>query len=201
MTKRAIILSVAVFVCFLASVFALIIVSFMPQTYVVYRFLALPLALSIVLLIAALRSEKIDLIKYLNEKGNKEGYPFIAVLYIGFLKKKYNKIIVWLSIITFIILFLSMFVDIFMKNLLIVIFPLCIILLLMLRSKIVSTRITAGVFGTNADEVKELINFMLSNYENINFTDDDGNIKKSFLPETLHPDKYIADELEGATSL
>lgn len=195
--KRAYILNVAIITGFLTTFFALVIIMLMPRQYTIYRFIALPLAVVTIFLIIALRSEKIDLTEYLIKTGDKEGYPIISVLYGNFLRKKYNKITTWLSIFTLTTLSLSIFVDAFKDNLPISLFPLGFVLLLLLRSKTINLRIEAGVFGTNATEAKELIYFMMSNYEDIDFTDGNGNIKKSFLPEYLQPEKFNASEAEG----
>lgn len=195
--KRVMILNIAILTGFLTTFFALVIIMLMPQKYWGYRGIAFPLAAVTIILIRSLKSETIDLKEHLSKIGDKEGYPFISVLYGSFLQKKYKKITIWLSIFTLTVFLLSSFVDLFKDNVLICLFPLWLVLLLLMRSKLINERIAAGVFGTNAQEAKELISFMLSNYENIDFTDGDGNIKKGFLPENLIPEKCEANEIDG----
>jgi lysylphosphatidylglycerol synthetase-like protein (DUF2156 family) len=195
--KRADVVSIIILAGFLTILFALVIMALLPKQYSIYRFLAIPLTIFTIVLIAALLFERIDLRTYLNKIGDKEGYPVISVLYGNFISKKYNKISTWLSVIALVLLVILSFVRVFEYDLCVSLLPLFLVLILQFRSKVINSRIKAGVFGTNATEVKELINFMLSNYENIDFTDGSGNIKKSFLPEDLLLDRCSTVEIAG----
>ncbi|MCW5206390.1 hypothetical protein VU08_05610, partial [Desulfobulbus sp. F5] len=40
-----------------------------------------------------------------------------------------------------------------------------------------------GLFGTNRTEARELIDFIIKNSENLDFTDSNGNLRRALLPE------------------
>jgi hypothetical protein len=55
--------------------------------------------------------------------------------------------------------------------------------LLVLKEAVVECRIRNGLFGTTRSEAWDLIDFIVKNSEDIDFTDDGGNIRKALLPE------------------
>ncbi len=59
-----------------------------------------------------------------------------------------------------------------------------------MRLKFIEKRVITGLFGTNNEEATELIKFILSNSEDIDFTDDSGRPKRCFLPEYLVSTEY-----------
>jgi hypothetical protein len=40
-----------------------------------------------------------------------------------------------------------------------------------------------GLFGTNRTEARELIDFIIKNSDNLDFTDSNGNLRRALLPE------------------
>lgn len=197
LNTRAVIIAVAILIGYLSVIFQLAVVMLLPEEYFKYRFIGLPVIFAALFLIATLRANTIDLKEYLKKISSKEGYPIISVIYGRFITKKYIKISSWLTALTIIFFILSLLIDILEKHMYLGIFPLTLALLLFARSQLVKLRIEAGTFGTNSSEAKELINFILSNYKDINFTDSNGNTKKAFLPENLLPEQYNAREDES----
>ncbi|MGO4469692.1 hypothetical protein AB4Z11_29485, partial [Pseudoduganella sp. RAF53_2] len=55
--------------------------------------------------------------------------------------------------------------------------------LLVLKEAVVQYRIRNGLFGTTSFEARELIDFIVKNSDDIDFTDGDGNLRKALLPQ------------------
>ena len=66
-----------------------------------------------------------------------------------------------------------------------VIAPLVLYILLLLKGAVLQFRITHGLFGTNAHEARTMINFLLENAAEIDFTDGSGKPKRALLPERV----------------
>jgi len=58
------------------------------------------------------------------------------------------------------------------------------IILLIIKEQLTEYRIRKGLFGTNRTETKALIEFIIKNSEDIDFTDSNGNLRRALLPET-----------------
>lgn len=76
-------------------------------------------------------------------------------------------------------------------NLLLLPFALLVFLtLLIIKEQLLEYRIRKGIFGTNRTEAKALIEFLIKNSEDIDFTDSNGNIRRVLLPKAeLNPAK------------
>lgn len=61
--------------------------------------------------------------------------------------------------------------------------PALLILLLLIKEVVLEFRITNGLFGTNPYEARTMINFLLENAVEIDFTDGSGKPKRALLPE------------------
>lgn len=57
--------------------------------------------------------------------------------------------------------------------------------LLALKEAVVEYRIRSGLFGTTRSEARELIDFIVKNSDDIDFTDSNGNLRKALLPEDV----------------
>ncbi len=68
-------------------------------------------------------------------------------------------------------------------------------LLLIARELLAEYRIRKGLFGTNRTEARELIDFIIKNSDNLDFTDSNGNLRRALLPEA----KDAAEELIPGT--
>ena len=55
--------------------------------------------------------------------------------------------------------------------------------LIEIKEQLVEYRIRKGLFGTNKTEARELINFIVENSSDIDFTDSDGKLRRVLLPE------------------
>ncbi|WPD22765.1 MAG: hypothetical protein SD837_21585 [Candidatus Electrothrix scaldis] len=55
--------------------------------------------------------------------------------------------------------------------------------LLIIREQLIAYRIRRGLFGTNRTEARALIEFIIKNSEDIDFTDSNGNLRRALLPE------------------
>ncbi len=54
---------------------------------------------------------------------------------------------------------------------------------LITKEKMLGYRIHKGLFGTNRAEAKELIDFIIKKSNNLDFTDSNGNLRRTLLPE------------------
>ena len=55
--------------------------------------------------------------------------------------------------------------------------------LIALKELLIAYRIRKGLFGTNRTEARNLINFIVKNSSDIDFTDSDGKLRRVLLPE------------------
>lgn len=110
-------------------------------------------------------------------------YIYISIIYISKLNKKIGKlkeVILTISIYyllsylltqnnkTFFGLFLILFIFVFV---------------LRIKEFVVEYRVQTGLFGTNRTEARELIDFIIKNSDNLDFTDSNGNLRRALLPE------------------
>lgn len=72
---------------------------------------------------------------------------------------------------------------------------------LILKEQLLGYRIRKGLFGTNRTEARELIDFIIKNSDNLDFTDSNGNLRRALLPEAKDAaEEYISGTLgEEAT--
>ncbi len=54
---------------------------------------------------------------------------------------------------------------------------------LVLKEQLLGYRVRKGLFGTNRTEARELIDFIIKNSDNLDFTDSNGNLRRALLPE------------------
>jgi hypothetical protein len=129
---------------------------------------------------AEFTSEDLDKIKELWQQS-KVKEKRLSIEYIHFLiaKSKKNKSIILISIcILFVVNFIYQIV------LLHAIFILSFLLLFIsAKEKLIEYRIRKGLFGTNRTEARELIDFIIKNSDNLDFTDSNGNLRRALLPE------------------
>lgn len=120
----------------------------------------------------------------------KELYKGLSIAKIMVAKKiQSNKIInIILLIPTF--MFACLRILNYQPSVLYIIIPITLILLLDSQMIIVMYRIKKGYFGSNINEMKEIINFIVKNSQKIDFTDDNGNYRK------LIDEKDLAEILE-----
>lgn len=72
--------------------------------------------------------------------------------------------------------------------------------LIIIKELIVEFRIKKGWFGTNKIEAKALIEFLISNSDDIDFTDGNGKLKRVLFPEST-PSKEVAKPVDGGISV
>ncbi len=129
---------------------------------------------------AEFTSEDLDKIKELWQQSNvKEKRLSIEYSHFLITKSKKIKSIILISIcILFIVNFINQIV------LLHAIFILSFLLLFIsAKEKLIEYRIRKGLFGTNRTEARELIDFIIKNSDNLDFTDSNGNLRRALLPE------------------
>ncbi|WP_417915461.1 hypothetical protein [Candidatus Electronema sp. JM] len=63
------------------------------------------------------------------------------------------------------------------------IFLLIFLSILITKELLIEYRIKRGLFGTNRTEARELIDFIIKNSDNLDFTDSNGNLRRALLPE------------------
>ncbi|MGX9726058.1 MAG: hypothetical protein ACTFAK_01685 [Candidatus Electronema sp. VV] len=57
------------------------------------------------------------------------------------------------------------------------------LIILTVKELLTKYRIRKGLFGTNRAEARELIDFIIKNSDNLDFTDSNGNLRRALLPE------------------
>lgn len=57
------------------------------------------------------------------------------------------------------------------------------VVLVLFKDQLFEFRIKKGLFGTNRAEARELIDFIIKNSDNLDFTDSNGNLRRALLPE------------------
>ncbi len=63
-------------------------------------------------------------------------------------------------------------------------FIMCIfMIILIVKESLIEYRIRKGLFSTNRTEARELIDFIIKNSDNLDFTDSNGNLRRALLPE------------------
>lgn len=72
--------------------------------------------------------------------------------------------------------------------------------LIIIKELIVEFRIKKGWFGTNKIEAKALIEFLISNSDDIDFTDGNGKLKRVLFPEST-PSKEVAKPVDGGIAV
>ncbi|MDH2593993.1 hypothetical protein [Acinetobacter nosocomialis] len=69
--------------------------------------------------------------------------------------------------------------------------------LIVLKETIVEFRIRKGWFGTNKYEAKVLINFLIKNSDDIDFTDGNGKLKRTLFPDTTSSQEGVKPTEDG----
>jgi hypothetical protein len=73
--------------------------------------------------------------------------------------------------------------------------------LLVLKEAVVEYRIRNGLFGTTRSEARELIDFIVENSDDIDFTDSNGNLRKALLPEDSKRDEMKPHFTPGGVTI
>ena len=115
-------------------------------------------------------------------KKNKIDNIAISLTYINFIKKNNLSIAMVTSVCILCIFSLR---EMLHQSRYIYIFTVIVVFNLFLIEKIIITeyRIRKGLFGTNRTEARELIDFIIKNSDNLDFTDSNGNLRRALLPE------------------
>ena len=142
----------------------------------------------------SLSSKMMKLAKKLDNFENQQNNMAVSISYLIDLKKRNNKIKI--QLLSFGLLFAISHYYFSLDLLLFSILCLCILILIIIKEYLIEFRIKKGWFGTNKDEVKTLIKFLVKNSENIDFTDDDGHLKEVFFPESSHK-KHESSNVDG----
>ncbi|WP_151800191.1 hypothetical protein [Acinetobacter nosocomialis] len=71
--------------------------------------------------------------------------------------------------------------------------------LIVLKEDIVEFRIRKGWFGTNKYEAKALIDFLINNSDDIDFTDGNGKLKRTLFPDTTTSPEAVKPVEDGVT--
>lgn len=71
--------------------------------------------------------------------------------------------------------------------------------LIVLKETIVEFRIRKGWFGTNKYEAKALIDFLIKNSDDIDFTDGNGKLKRTLFPDTTSSQEAVKPTEDGVT--
>jgi hypothetical protein len=79
--------------------------------------------------------------------------------------------------------------------------PIAALGLLVLKEAVVQYRIHRGLFGTIRSEARELIDFLVNNSNDIDFTDSNGNLRKALLPEVSERGEKKPDFTSGGVTI
>ncbi len=165
-----------------------LIIIYLNKSYHYYGYFFFPIYIALFYAIAIATSKASSFPDLINAKNSSSGDRLnnaVSIIYAKYLRKKYLKIsfsLIFIAVtieLYFIFLELSLIKHIF--NLALIVCS----LLLLFRLQIVTSRIQKGIFGTNKNEARELILFIINNADEIDFTNDDGRPKRAFLPEKL----------------
>ncbi len=106
----------------------------------------------------------------------------LSLTYLGHLKRSYWSLKLILSLCVGFFFGLSwIFPQMNLSFLPVILFSF--IILLIFKEQLLEYRIRNGLFGTNRTEAKALIEFIIKNSEDIDFTDSNGNLRRALLPE------------------
>lgn len=163
------------------------VIMFLKQDLYHLRWIFFPLSI-LVCLIPYYLHKTPGSIKNILEKSPKDSSTIsttISVIYLNFLSYRYTRTIILLVLLSVVFSLLSiMYFD--SKALLSVNSTVVFVAtLLVIRMRLVDKRITYGLFGTNADEAKEIIKFILAHSKDIDLSGGDGKPRKCFLPEKV----------------
>lgn len=146
-------------------------------------FLSIFISLSLYLIM--LITISISIIKFeklIYRKRAKANDTSLSLIYIKQLRKNTNFVIlITLGYIFCIFFFKKIIIYLSLKY--IALFILGFNLLLVKKELLIKYRIHKGLFGTNHTEARELINFIIKNSDNLDFTDSNGNLRRALLPE------------------
>lgn len=168
-----------------------------PQGNYYSKVILFPLTIALSMSVATLHHRSIDIKDYLKNLNNNNAYNIISVLYSRYLWAVYKKTCLSLIVLAIVLGLISIKVDNLQDNLFLSLAPIFTIMILLCRLKLIELRVSAGVFGTNSHEVKELISFINANSDEIDFTDSDGKLKRAFLPEHLLDESLNLSEVKG----
>lgn len=162
------------------------IISFLPKEFWHLRWVFFPMSLAICI-IKSFLFRPAGYIKTLYRAlsvGNSDNIT-LTVMYFNWLRFRYIRTFACLLILS---LIYSLIVIHLFKNQDVVTIDLSIVILaslLLFRLRCIEKRVISGVFGSNEEEAKELIKFILAHSEDVDFTDGNGNPRRGFLPEKI----------------
>lgn len=106
----------------------------------------------------------------------------LSLTYLKKLKERHSEIkLALLACATLLVIFSFRFPDLVLLQFATV--SIAALGLLVLKEAVVEYRIRNGLFGTTRFEARELIDFIVKNSDDIDFTDSNGNLRKALLPE------------------
>ncbi|MGX9726057.1 MAG: hypothetical protein ACTFAK_01680 [Candidatus Electronema sp. VV] len=105
-------------------------------------------------------------------------------VYFSFFKRK-NQTIILLYATIYTIIFVSDFIfpDYYFYLARASLMSIVFLIILTVKELLTKYRIRKGLFGTNRAEARELIDFIIKNSDNLDFTDSNGNLRRALLPE------------------
>ncbi|MCI5194402.1 MAG: hypothetical protein D3915_14955 [Candidatus Electrothrix sp. AU1_5] len=122
-------------------------------------------------------------IKTLNKISTTEKKEFaLSIRYLKYIKRTNWKLKLILLICTGIFFGLSWKFPHMNLSIIPLVLLFCISLLIA-KEQVMEYRIRKGLFGTNRTEAKALIEFIIKNSDDIDFTDSNGNLRRALLPE------------------
>jgi hypothetical protein len=167
-------------------IIAIAIIAFLPKEFWHLRWIFFPMSMVVCVIISYLYKPA-GYIKSLYKEltiGDSSNIT-LTVMYFNYLKFRYVRIFIYLLILSIIYSVITVY---YINNQSIATVDLSAMILaslLLLRLDCIQKRILSGLFGTNAEEAKELIAFILAHSEDVDFTDGNGNLRKGFLPEEI----------------
>lgn len=164
------------------------ILAFLPKAYHIYRFIAVPIGIVLVGGLAAIKTLPLDNrnLKAIKKKAQGEAaHLAVSIMYLDYIHRKYMRVVIYVILSTVVIGLGLFWINPNSSVYFLSVVPVCYCLILLARKSFISQRIMNGVFGTNAREAKELIQFIRMHCDIFDFKDGDGNPRRVFLPENL----------------
>ncbi len=125
--------------------------------------------------------EKFFRVKYKITTEEKNKYKYITLFFFHLVKIDNKKNKFSLLVFSIILIIFQFYLKIYNYNIFIPFIFL--IILIAIKEQLLEYRIRKGLFGTNRTEARELIDFIIKNSDNLDFTDSNGNLRRALLPE------------------
>lgn len=183
--SRALIVACMVFLFFCVLVFKLAFIMIIPEGKENYAFIILPTSIILALAVYIMKLNPID-IKKIQEaylKSSQKNQIVISIVFSRYVKNKYHRtiaaVIVAMIMIAYLCIALNLYDILMYADSIMLFYCFCLIV----RSYFISFRISEGLYGTNANEAKELLKFILKHSDDIDFKDKEGGLKDIFKKE------------------